>query len=272
MTEGMGSHFFDAANCVVRRWAVILTIAGLLLAVAALKGTYVDPHLPDRLNVALLWSALVSTVFVFAAWLVSQIGDWLSRDVTESFRAIKRSEIQHLIPFYDRVVGGDRPSLNELKEIFAANSQVFRVCEKVISRGHQRKSQFVGLCTIVPMARESEDLLASEQLHGLRMNKSHIARPKQASRVLYIGSIGADGVQAKAAVMSYVLGIIDDAANHGVKRVYTRPVTIDGLRVAKKYGFEPVKPDVGPDDLRRLYCLDLNQGRTARRSKQSQND
>lgn len=258
---------FRSADYYAGNWPLILAVVAILLALAVVQGTYVDPHLPGAVYRGAFWIAVIASALLVAAWLLVRLGDWLYRGVVESFRSIKRNELQELVPFFDRVVGGDRPSLNDLKQIFNANNDVFKVLEKVVKYSRKRRSELVGFCTIVPMKSEAEPLLATEQLNGLRMSAEHIAAPRKQVRVLYIGSIGAQGAKPRAAVLNYVLGVMDDAAKHGVRRVYTRPVTKDGLRVATKYGFEPVMGDVRPGELRRLYFLDVGGPESHKRVK-----
>jgi hypothetical protein len=243
---------------VIDAWAPIFGVSGFLLAIAALKGTYFDPNLPPWVFAGLLWAAIGGVLLVGLCWAVQGTGDWLSRDVVESFRAAKRDELQDLIPFFDRVVGTPRPSLNELKEIFNANNQVFRFLEKRTKQGRKTKSAIQGFCTLLPVTKEAAVLLARDELNGLRMSRAHIAAPGKAHKTIYIGSIGGDSPKARAAVLNYVLGHIDDCATRGVTCVYTRPVTKDGLRVAKKYGFKPVSQDVGENELGRLYVLEIS--------------
>lgn len=261
------SWVFRSAAYYAKNWPLVLGVVAVLLALAVVKGSSVDPHLPGSVYQAAFWAAIIAFLLLFAAWLLALFGDWLYRGVIESFRSLKRSELQDLVPFFDRVVGGERPSLNELKKIFNANSDVFKVLEKVVQYNQKKRSELVGFCTIVPMKRDAEQLLATEQLNGLRMNAEHIASSMKQARVLYIGSIGAQGSKPRAAVLNYVLGVMDDAAGHGVRKVYTRPVTKDGLRVALRYGFEPVMADAKPDELKRLYALDIGGSQIRRRAR-----
>ena len=242
---------------VVGAWAPIFSASALVISLAALKGSYVDPGFDPRFYPVALWLGIGGSLLVGVCWLLLHYGHWLHRDITEGFRAVKRDELSDLLPFYDRVVRAERPSLNDLKEVFNANNQVFRFLEKKTKRDRHTKVEIEGFCTIVPMTREAETLLANEQLNGLKMNRTHVAGPGRAHKVVYIGSVGGDCAKAKAAVLNYVLGLIDDCAARGVTHVYTRPVTQDGLRIAKKYGFHPVKGDAAPDELRRLYVLEI---------------
>lgn len=248
---------FQVAASLRRRWGVISTAAAFLLALAAIKGSYVDPEFPGIAYSIAFWLAIALAGTLVLAAIFEHFGYWFERDIVDKFRAARRDEIQDLIPFYERVVGTERPSLNELKELFNANNQVFRFLEKITKQGSKKKQSIIGFCTILPVTPEAELLLANEELHGLKMTKAHILAPNKAAKAIYIGSIGGDRAAAKAAVLNYVLGLIDDCASKGVKHVYTRPITKDGLRVAKKYGFAPVGRDVGPEDLKRLYVLDV---------------
>ena len=236
---------------------MVATISALLLAIAAIKGTLVDPGLADWIYKGAFGLALVLLGLLFVGllvhWLLIRMGD----EVYINFRCAKRGELELLLPLYDELVGGERPSINQLKAVHRANENCFIFMERVRVRGVAKSAKVIGFCTVVPVNAEASELLEKNELNGLKFNKDHICSPSKKPKSVYVGSIGAKGAGAKGGVLNYVLGKLDDCADHGIKRVFTRPVTRDGLRIARKYGFEPVDPSVSPDELRELYALDL---------------
>lgn len=251
---------FESARRVLGKTVAVMGVAGVLLAVAPLKGTYVDPKLPVWMYSAALWVALALLGILALAWLIDWFESFIAQERVEQFRSAKRDELQDILPLYDQIVGGDRPTINQLKEVFNANSTAFRFFERVTKKkGGSKIVTLKGFCTIVPMTESAAELLGEERLNGLRMDKTHVCPPNKKCKVVYIGSIGGDGPRCRAAVLNYVLGLISEFSGRGVERIYTRPVTVDGLRVARQYGFRPVKEDAGESELGRLYVLELDQ-------------
>lgn len=254
-----------AAALVRLHWVAITTVSALLLAVSVIKGTYVDPGLPDWLYQGAFILALLLLGLLMACLLIHALLVRMGDEVYVNFRCARRSELELLLPLYDELVGGDRPSVNQLKVVHRANENCFIFMERVRVRGVAKNATVIGFCTIVPMNAEASDLLEKNELNGLKFNKDHICSPNKKPKAVYVGSIGAKGAEAKGGVLNYVLGKLDDCADHGIKRVFTRPVTRDGLRIARKYGFEPVDPSVRSDELRELYALDLPREDVGRR-------
>lgn len=229
---------FRFADWVRRRWAVLGFIATVLIALAPLNKSFVDPGFPEWIYVAFFWTAIAVVLVVVLCWLLCCLGEQLERDVVEKFECATRDEIQEVLPFYDRVIGGgQRPSVNALKAMFSANKNIFRFYKRKSMRGEKKIVEVKGFCTVIPMNKAAEELLRKGELNGLKMDGTHIAGVKDRCSVFYIGSIGGEGAHAKAAVLTYVLGVVDEFSQRGCTRVYTRPITTDGLRVAKAYGF-----------------------------------
>jgi len=224
---------------VVRRtWAAVGVLGGTLLALAPLKNSYLDLGFPDWTYRTFFWSSLLIFAGLIICWLLCKLGEYLERDVVEEFQCATRDEIQSVLPFYDRVIGpGQRPSVNELKAMFLANKSIFRFYKRKSVRGSKRIVEVRGFCTVIPMKADAANLLRQGELNGLKMDRTHIATTKERFGACYIGSIGAESRDAKAAVLSYILGVVEQFAQQGCTRAYTRPTTQDGLRIAKKYDF-----------------------------------
>lgn len=262
----MHNHWtFGVADRVRKRWGALGLLASVFLALAPLKNSVVDPKFPAWMYGAFLWSALAIFLLIAIAWGLCILGSYLERDVVEKFECASRGEIQEVVPFYDRVIGtGQRPSVNQLKSMFSANKSIFRFYKRKSVRGSRKIVEIRGFCTVIPMKRDAGVLLEKGELNGLKMDSTHIAGAKERCEVCYIGSIGAERNSAKAAVLTYVLGVIDEYEQRGCGRVYTRPTTEDGLRIVRKYGFVSVEGG-GVPRIGELCYKELGDGQVRRR-------
>lgn len=251
-----GTQYFKASFALtVRHWGAVTTAIGLALALAALKGTVVAPNWPSAIFSVGLWSSIGLLVWLLVSFAAVAIISVFFAETTTEIRPIKRTELETLLPFYEQLIGAERPALNQIKALYNANKKAILILERRSQRGLATKSVVAGFCSILPVTKEAAGLMGKEQLNGLQMNKQHICTPRQEPYALYIGSIGGKGASAKAQILGYVLGQIDDAEKHGVRCVYTRPVTKDGLRLAKQYGFRSVAGKVSDGELNRIYRL-----------------
>lgn len=198
-------------------------------------------------------------LLLFIAAVARPLISWTTADKSLGIRFAKRKEIEDFLPFYQSVIGGPMPPMNEVKRTFKVNGEILRFLEHITRGRNTEKKKLVGFCTVLPLKREAVALLEREQLNGLKLTRDHVCSPRETPAAIYIGSIGAKGSEAKAAILHYVLGVIHDQAAHGVRCVYTRPTTKDGLRVAKQYGFSPVAENAGANELGRMYKI-VNRG------------
>lgn len=251
------SRIYDSTKLVLSRTGTLLTVSGLLLAVGVLKGSIVDPGFHPYVYSSCIYSGLALAALVPLAWITNGITAFVLRDTSYPVRCLRRTELEELLPLYDELIGGDHPSINEVKEIINANKEIIRVIERRTKTALRTSSTIVGFCSVLPITKAAADLLEQERLTGMQMNREHVCTPKQIPYALYIGSIGAKGIAAKARMLGYLLGVIDDQARHNVRVVYTRPVSRDGLRLAKQHDFQPVAQGVSPTELRRIYKLTI---------------
>jgi len=259
---------FRAATWVRDRWAAFAFLVGTALALAAIKGSYFDPGGYDWIFGALLIFGLVVLALLLVAFATQPIQFWVNVDKSLAIRYARRNEVDEFLPFYQSIIGGPLPPMKEVKRTLKANSEIIRILER-IRRGPGRESRrLVGFCSVLPLRKDAILLLEREQLDGLKMTRAHVCTPREEPAAIYIGSIGAKGVEAKAAILSYTIGVMHDQAAHGVRCVYTRPTTSEGLRVAKQHGFVPVAGDAGANELGRVYKR-INKGHYRKRSHQS---
>jgi hypothetical protein len=174
--------------------------------------------------------------------------------VRYEFRRIRRNELRPLLRFARRLLG-QAPSLNQVKDLYNTNPNAIWVAERVKEHSASgiTSTKVVGFFTIVPLTDKAMRLVEEERLDGLHFTSEHIAGPKQKPAALYLGSVAAKGFQARAEILAYVRGRIEDEVERGSGIVYTRPISRDGLRLATKYSFLPVAENSASNELGRIY-------------------
>ena len=150
---------------------------------------------------------------------------------------------------------GQVPTLKQVKELHNINPNAIWVVERVKENASSRitSTKTLGFFTILPLTEKAVRLVDDERLDALHFTAEHIATPKHKQAAFYIGSIAAKGFRAKAEILGYVRGRVEEESKDGSGIVFTRPISKDGLRLAKKYGFQPVGDNVGANELGRIY-------------------
>lgn len=161
---------------------------------------------------------------------------------SENFEAhvAKSNQLDLVRTLATELFGPEVSSINRMKSWKKKHPRaVIAVCRRAESKA-KRSQELVGYFCLVPLTESAEASLLSGDLKGSDIHDLHLAQ--DTARALYLGAIGAKGgIRAKA----FTLGALNaELAKQGEARkaeiVYTRPVSDDGLRLAKRYGFTPV--------------------------------
>lgn len=170
------------------------------------------------------------------------------------FRRVKRTELRSLLAFAKKFLN-QGPSLKQVKELYSINPNTIWVAERITENASSRRRSIktLGFFTIIPLTDKAVRLVDEERLDALHFTSEHIAGVKDKGAALYIGSIAARGFRAKGEILGYVRGRVEEEVEQGSGVVYTRPISKDGLRLAKKYGFQPVSDHVDANELGRIY-------------------
>lgn len=226
----------------------ILGVGGVFVTVSAAP----IPDLPWILSGVALYSGLglVAGGLLLLAFSL-QISLPLP-EVEYEFRYIKRNELPKLMRFARRFLE-ELPPLRTVKAIYRTNPKCFWVAERHSVSRWSESRKWVGFFSVLPMQAAAVDLLEREELTGLRFTSEHITTLKQQPKALYVGSIAARGFKAKAETLGYIKACVERAVDVGIRVVYTRPVSRDGLRLVRRHDFLPVSDDVEPNELGRVY-------------------
>ena len=106
----------------------------------------------------------------------------------------------------------------------------------------------------IRLTASAAELFSRNALDGFRLDRTHIAGPKRKAEALYIGGLGAKGTRAKGWLVQHLRARIAQFFEEGGVVVFARPVTEDGLRIAKGMGFVPAVS--GSETLGNVYRLD----------------
>jgi hypothetical protein len=230
----------------------LLGIGGTVLGFGAAEQQLSALRLPHTIYAIALYGGallfLVGVILAASSWEPPGLPE-----VTYKFRPIRRIELRSQLRLV-RDLLGEAPPLRAIKDIYNANPNSIWLAERITTyRSGTRSLKVIGFFSLVPLNENAVVLLEEERLDGLRFNSEHICSPKQRPAGLYIGSIAVHGWRARGEILGYVRSRIDEAAESGIHLVYTRPITHDGLRLAKRHDFVPVADDCGDDELKRIY-------------------
>lgn len=172
-------------------------------------------------------------------------------------RQVKRNDLNSAYSFCKKIFSGDFSSFNTSKRWFKKNKDMFWIVEQSIQRGPATVNEVRGFFSIIPLTYLGKEMLLEGDIDGSNFTKEHICATNESPAALYVGAVGAKGLRAKGVALGAITSeISNNLRNHNIE-VYTTPRTKDGLRIAKKFGFEAVDGS-GTKDLNKLYILEEN--------------
>ena len=135
---------------------------------------------------------------------------------------------------------------------FAAAKGILKVVKRVIIAGRDRRERFSGYFCTIPLSDESAQAVKAGTLRGYQLNTSHLPPGTETTAALYIGAIAAKDHYSRAIVLEALRLHISYSLALGVREVLTKPLTVEGLRLVRKYRFQPLEGDGG---LNNMYAL-----------------
>lgn len=154
-------------------------------------------------------------------------------------------DLKELHIFCEKVVGPHFASLEKWKNRFEKNSHTFFKIIKVKRTEFKKEEELTGMFSVIPVNENAHSLLEQDCLNATTFTKEHIVSPNENPAALYISGVVGVTRRAKGYVISHLLNMLRQIYKEkGTTLIYTRPMTSDGLRLAKHYGFNPVKPEL----------------------------
>ncbi len=113
------------------------------------------------------------------------------------------------------------------------------------------KGKLLGYFGLLPLREEAVRGLKAGSLTVKGILPEHLAADPDDLAAMYVGGLIGKGLAAKSLVISQLRTVLLSHAIDRPLEVLTRPVTPDGLRLAKRRGFTPVHP--GRSGLEEMY-------------------
>jgi hypothetical protein len=203
------------------------------------------PFLPARAR--LVVEGLPTTVFtVFALFLLAAgIALVLFSRFRENIRvddhyctvARTHDQLRQVHEFAKMFFGEDVSQLALMKEWRRKYRRAFIVIMRRRANKVRTDEQLVGYFCLLPLQKSATEMILSGQLRGSALRPDDLASGgKYAS--IYLGAVAAKGLTARALAVAFVRRELEDHWVGAARRsIVTRPLTNDGLRLARKYSF-----------------------------------
>ena len=224
-------------------------VGGALLAVGALKALELTELVPPLVYHVLIGAGLFG-ISVGILFLVRAIDNPLPGSISYEAREAKRTELRTIWEFAREELP-ECPSWNATKRHYNKTPDGFHLVERVIETRWWSYRSVVGFFTIVPVNDDGIKGL----LEGSEFQEVFIAASFRSNRAkgLYVGSIAARGVRARGEALGYLRGSLRQLTGSGLRMVFTRPITTDGLRLAHHHDFSPVNSEADETELGLVY-------------------
>lgn len=164
-------------------------------------------------------------------------------DTDYDHRKCRRADLKLIFALCDELFDGEVSSLNLMKKWYRHNGDIFWVVERTRQRRGFKETRLVGYFCIIPLTESAKDEVLADELPGTSFSLEHIASSPGQARAFYIGGVGANMWRARAPTLSYLKARIQILIEQYDLPIVTRPITEDGLRLAEKYDFYPVRDD-----------------------------
>jgi hypothetical protein len=171
-------------------------------------------------------------------------------------RQAERGELKKVLRFAARLIP-ETPTLRTAKNLLNRNPSILWVLEKKGGVFGMEWRRLVGFFSLLPVTSDAARSLRKGDLEGIHFGPDHICSPGQFSPSLYIGALAATRGHARDQLLMYLRGRIEEEVAHGVRELFARPVTQDGLRLVKRHGFECVvsRDDDDGNDEHPMKCV-----------------
>jgi hypothetical protein len=115
-----------------------------------------------------------------------------------------------------------------------------------------RPEAIYGYFGIIPINQSACAALDQEQLDGVSFTTDHICRVGESASGYYIAGVAAENSIAQRKILRELKKRLEMLVSHQSQVFYTRPISEDGLKLVKAFGFERVDRDPEPR-LEELY-------------------
>lgn len=145
-------------------------------------------------------------------------------------KVARADDIPQIVAIAQKTMG-DRITEENTRQLYNHNTKSIR---KVVDT---RNGSIVGYFCILPLTVNGQKNVMERDLIGDSLQVENFTKTFRPGSPVYIGSIAGINQKGKAATLELAQNLISTL---DVPKAFTRPVTKDGVRIVKKFGFRPV--------------------------------
>ncbi len=159
------------------------------------------------------------------------------------------ADLIELRNLYASCFGADIPSVALMKKWIDRNPEVLW---KLIERHSNGNNRIIGSFKLMPLNRSGVERLEHGLATGTTLGPRELVKRGGRATAIYVGDVIGVGTVGRYEVMWHIRERLKPVQAQGIP-VYARALTVDGLRILKKYGFRPL--DFESDEIRlRVIC------------------
>lgn len=243
-----------------RRLGASFITAGAIMVTTGAAESQVEKLLTARLPQ--YWASILVMLGIFC--IASGIVIWLTASMSiphpfdddfECYKA-KRRELPAIHRLAREFLGDEVSPIEVMQRWHGKNSSVFHLIVTLKRTSFESKKRMVGYCCMLPLTEIGVNKITAGEITGRDISIEYIASSRKECAAVYIGGIAAKGSKARAVLLAILRKEFASANRKWSGIFYARPITRDGLRIAKKNGFVAIDP-ANHGKIGAIYKLEL---------------
>lgn len=159
-------------------------------------------------------------------------------------RQASNRDLENIQSLGERLIEGGVSDLDHMKRWRSVNPAIFFAVKQTLP---DKEPVLTGYYCLIPIKNKTVSSLLDMSISGKDFTTEHIYKGR-CPKNIYIGGVAATGRLSKAAVIGALSSHISAMERRGLLKVYTKPTTRDGLKLAKKYDFKTISGGVAKLD------------------------
>lgn len=166
-----------------------------------------------------------------------------TRGETSYLRGIaSHHDLDELYGHYTRIFGDENIPKEDFSRWMKRNPYICYKVFRVTAHSHKERRILVGFFDFEPLTKAAIKRLIANPDETLHIDISDILPPRYSPSTYYVGSIGAtsESRSARFGTLMCAINFIEEKSAGQELVLYARPVTKDGKRICKSFGFAPI--------------------------------
>lgn len=223
---------------------LLIAVGGVFLLIVSLRQELEKNFdIPDWFINLLMALGLILVILEVVNIVNELIIDNKLKSETFNTRNVTEEEIDWMLDYAKGILPTLVPSKEKALNWHRRFPKAYYIVTRSVMYRRKHTIHIVEAFVITPITNEAKIQLENNRLIGGNLKESDILNTGNSTN-FYIGSIVSEGYRNKAETLISISGYINAKISNSSSPVtfFTNPATKDGLRIAKKYGFEPVDP------------------------------